>query len=239
MEELFAARAITKKFGELVAVDELCFEVYKGEILGLMGPNGAGKTTVFNLITGVHAPTTGDIYFENQNITKLPAWKRCRMGIGRTYQVPLPFERMTVFENVLTGTAFGSGAWGKAALKSANHTIELTGLGDRKNELAGKLSLLDRKRLELAKALATEPKLLLIDEVAAGLTEPEADLLFQIVKQINNEGITVIWVEHILKMMQGVDRLLVIMKGRNLCCGCLEDVMNNQDVHEAYLGVEA
>lgn len=239
MEEIFSAKNITKKFGELVAVDELCFEVYKGEILGLMGPNGAGKTTVFNLITGVHPPTSGKIYFEGTEISNVPAWKRCRMGIGRTYQVPLPFERMTVYENVLVGVAHGNGLWGRTAYKQAFDTIEICGLHGKKDILAGKLSLLDRKRLELAKALSSSPKLLLIDEVAAGLTEPEADLLFKLVKSINDEGITIIWVEHILKMMQGVDRLLVIMKGQNLCCGCLEDVMNNKDVHEAYLGVEA
>ena len=239
MEEIFSAKSITKKFGELVAVDELCFEVYKGEILGLMGPNGAGKTTVFNLITGNHKPTSGKIYFEDHDVTNIPAYKRCRMGIGRTFQVPQPFERMTVYENVLVGSAHGRGMWGKEARKHVDHILDMTGLMARRNYVAGKLSLLDRKRLELSKALATKPKLILIDEVAAGLTEPEAETVFNIVKNINNEGVTVIWVEHILKMMQGVDRLLVIMKGQNLCCGQLDVVMNDQEVHEAYLGVEA
>lgn len=238
MEEIFSAKNITKKFGELVAVDELCFEVYKGEILGLMGPNGAGKTTVFNLITGNHKPTSGKIFFEGHEVTNMPAYKRCRMGIGRTFQVPQPFERMTVYENVLVGSAHGRGMWGKAAASHVDHILDITGLLPRRDFVAGKLSLLDRKRLELAKALATKPKLILIDEVAAGLTEPEAETVFNIVQDINNEGVTVIWVEHILKMMQGVDRLLVIMKGQNLCCGQLDEVMNDQEVHEAYLGVE-
>jgi len=239
MKELLLVDRLTKKFGELVAVDELSFEVKEGEILGMMGPNGAGKTTIFNLIAGTLEPTKGRIFFKEKCIDRYPPWKRCHLGIGRTYQIPKPFEKMTVFENVLVGAVHGANLLGRKAKEKAEKILKLTGLFSKKDLLAGTLSLLDRKRLELARALSTDPSLLLIDEVAAGLTEIEGEEVLKIVKKIRDEGITVIWVEHVLKMMlEGVDRLLVICKGQKLCCGCLEEVLNTKEVQEAYLGVE-
>jgi branched-chain amino acid transport system ATP-binding protein len=239
MPEILSIQNLTKTFGNLTAVDNLSFDVQEGEILGMMGPNGAGKTTVFNLITGVYKPNRGKIIYEETDVTHFPAAHRCRLGIGRTYQIPRPFENMTVFENLLVGAEYGANLKGKQALKEATEVLEFTGLLSKKYLFAGKLPLLDRKRLELARALATKPTLLLIDEVAAGLTEAEVENLLQIVKSIQQKGITIIWVEHIMMMMnKGVDRLLVINGGKWLMCGDPKECMESKEVHEVYLGME-
>jgi len=239
MSQLLATQNLTKTFGNLTAVDSLTFDVEEGEILGMMGPNGAGKTTVFNLITGVYKPSGGKILYKGKDVTHLPAAQRCRLGIGRTYQIPRPFENMTVFENLLVGAEYGANLKGKEARAEAIEVLEFTGLLPKKYLFAGKLPLLDRKRLELARALATQPTLLLIDEVAAGLTEAEVENLLQIVKSIQQKGITIIWVEHVMMMMnKGVDRLLVINGGRWLMCGDPKECMESKEVHEVYLGME-
>lgn len=239
MGNILTVQDLTKNFGSLTAVDHLSFEVQEGEILGMMGPNGAGKTTVFNLITGVYKPDNGKIIFKGKDVTNFSAFQRCRLGIGRTYQIPRPFENMTVFENLLVGSEYGANLKGKQANKEALELLSFTGLLPKKDIFAGKLSLLDRKRLELARALATKPTLLLIDEVAAGLTEAEVEDLLQIVKSIQNKGITIIWVEHIIMMMnKGVERLLVINQGRWLMCGDPKTCMESKEVQEVYLGME-
>ncbi|NWF91689.1 MAG: ABC transporter ATP-binding protein [Syntrophaceae bacterium] len=239
MPEILAIKNLTKTFGNLTAVDSLSFDVQKGEILGMMGPNGAGKTTVFNLITGVYKPDSGKIIYEETDITHLSAAHRCRLGIGRTYQIPRPFENMTVFENLLVGAEYGANLKGREARQEATEILDFTGLLPKKDLFAGKLPLLDRKRLELSRALATKPRLLLIDEVAAGLTEVEIENLLQIVKAIQQRGITIIWVEHIMMMMnKGVDRLLVISGGKTLMCGDPKECMESKEVQEVYLGVE-
>lgn len=239
MTNLLTLNKITKKFGEMVAVEELSFEVEQGEILGIMGPNGAGKTTVFNLITGVLKPENGNITFKGEDITTVSSFKRCRKGIGRTYQIPMPFEKMTVFENLLVASVHGGGLKEKNARKAIYEILELTGLASVKDRLAGALPLLDRKRLELGRALATDPVLLLLDEVASGLTEKEAELVLKMVKDVQHKGISVIWIEHILMMMsEGVDRLLVISQGSRLNCGKPDEMMKSKDVLECYLGEE-
>jgi branched-chain amino acid transport system ATP-binding protein len=239
MPEILAVQNLSKTFGNLTAVDGLSFDVQEGEILGMMGPNGAGKTTVFNLITGIYKPSGGKVIYRDSDVTRLSAPHRCRLGIGRTYQVPRPFENMTVFENLLVGAEYGGNLKGKQARQEANEILNFTDLLQKKYTFAGKLSLLDRKRLELARALATKPTLLLIDEVAAGLTEAEVENLLHMVKSIQRKGVTVIWVEHILLMMnKGVDRLLVINGGRWLMCGNPKDCMESKEVQEVYLGME-
>jgi len=239
MAEILTIQNLTKTFGSLTAVDNLTFNVEEGEILGMMGPNGAGKTTVFNLITGVYKPSSGKVIYRETDVTHFPAAHRCRLGIGRTYQIPRPFENMTVFENLLVGAEYGANLKGKQARIEATEVLDFTGLLTKKDIFAGKLPLLDRKRLELARALATKPTLLLIDEVAAGLTEAEVENLLHTVKAIQQKGVTIIWVEHVLMMLnRGVDRLLVINGGKWLMCGDPKECMESKEVHEVYLGME-
>lgn len=239
MPDILVIEKLTKRFGNLAAVSQLSFNVERGEILGMMGPNGAGKTTIFNLITGVFPATEGKILYQGRDVTRLSASSRCRLGIGRTYQIPRPFENMTVLENLLVGAEYGGQMKGKEAHALATEILDFTGLLSKKDLFAGKLTLLDRKRLELARGLATKPALLLIDEVAAGLTEAEVEKLLEIVKAIQRKGVTIIWVEHILMMMnKGVDRLLVINGGQWLMCGDPKVCMESKEVQEVYLGME-
>jgi branched-chain amino acid transport system ATP-binding protein len=241
MSDILTVRNLTKKFGSLTAVGDLSFEVRQGEILGLMGPNGAGKTTVFNLLTGVYQPDGGSIAFEGADITTVSPARRCRLGIGRTYQVPRPFEKMTVFENMLVCAVHGGGMPERVGRDYVDDVLRLIDLYDKREDLAGGMPLLDRKRLELGKALSTDPKLVLIDEVAGGLTEKESEQLLAIVKKIQQRGVTIVWIEHILMMMSegGVDRLLCIAEGgRHLTCGDPGEVMCSPEVEACYLGVE-
>jgi branched-chain amino acid transport system ATP-binding protein len=239
MADILTVEHLTKQFGRLRAVDALSFEVREGEILGVMGPNGAGKTTVFNLLTGVSKPDEGAITFQGKDITNESPAKRCRRGIGRTYQIPRPFDKMTVYENLLVGAVHGGKLTEKRARQRVYDILDLIGLLPLKDEMAGGLPLLKRKTLELGRALATQPKLILLDEIAGGLTEKEADHVLGIVKKIWKQGITIVWIEHILMMMtEGADRLLVISEGRWLQCGDPKAVMNSNEVLECYLGAE-
>ena len=239
MTEILSVNQLSKQFGRLKAVDALSFEVVEGEILGIMGPNGAGKTTVFNLLTGVFEPDEGAIIFNGKDITHESPARRCRWGIGRTYQIPRPFDKMTVFENLLVGAVHGGGLREKQARGKIYDILELIGLSPMKDQQAGGLPLLNRKTLELGRALATQPSLILLDEIAGGLTEKEAAQVLGLVKKISESGITIVWIEHILMMMsEGVDRLLVISEGRWLQCGDPGEVMNSEEVLECYLGAE-
>ncbi len=239
MADILTVDRLTKEFGRLKAVDALSFEVREGEILGMMGPNGAGKTTVFNLLTGVFKPNEGTINFKGKDITHESPAKRCRRGIGRTYQIPRPFDLMTVYENLLIGAVHGGGLSERRAREKVYNILELVGLYPSKNKFAGGLPLLDRKRLELGRAMATQPDLILLDEIAGGLTEKESEEVLETVKKIWERGITIIWIEHILMMMsEGVDRLLVISEGRWLNCGDPGEVMRSEEVLECYLGAE-
>jgi len=239
MEDILVVNHLNKSFGSLVAVNDLTFEVKTGEILGVMGPNGAGKTTVFNLLTGILKPDAGEITFMGQDITGESPSKRCRMGMGRTYQIPRPFDKMTVYENLLVAAVHGGGISEKRARQNIWEILEIIALHPLKNYLAGGLPLLDRKRLELGRAMATQPSVILLDEVAGGLTEGEGAEVLQIVKKMQAKGITIVWIEHILMMMsEGVDRLLVLSEGHRLNCGDPGEVMCSEEVLECYLGVE-
>jgi branched-chain amino acid transport system ATP-binding protein len=204
-----------------------------------MGPNGAGKTTVFNLLTGVYEADSGSVMFKDKEIINDTPAKRCRNGIGRTYQIPRQFDKMTVYENLLVGAVHGGGMSEKKARPKVLDILDMIDLMPQKDILAGGLPLLDRKALELGRALATQPELILLDEIAGGLTEKEAHQVLGIVKKIWEQGMTIIWIEHILAMMsEGADRLLVITQGRFLKCGEPQDVMNSDEVMECYLGAE-
>jgi len=240
MSALLSFENVSKSFGALKVTDDLSFVVGKGEALGVLGPNGAGKTTVFNLITGGLAPDSGRIRFNGGDITKLSAHKRCRAGIGRSYQVALPFEGMTVFENLLVGAMYGGGR--HSSSQANDRCVELldrTGLLDKANRLAGSLTLLDRKRLELARALATEPELLLLDEIAGGLTEGEAHQLIELVNEIRAQGVSIVWIEHVVHALVAVaTRLLVINFGAKLAEGDPRAVMSSPEVRRVYMGID-
>jgi branched-chain amino acid transport system ATP-binding protein len=240
MAVLLALHQICKSFGALRVADGITLSVAAGETLGILGPNGAGKTTLFNLITGDLRPDSGRILFRGQDVTAQAPHRRCRLGIGRTYQIPQPFAAMTVFENLVVAASFGAGRREKQTYARAVEILGETGLSDKANRLAGTLTLLDRKRLELARALATEPAILLLDEIAAGLTEHEAGELVAEIRRIKAGGITMVWIEHVVHALLAVaDRLFVINVGKRLAEGPPEVVMGNIDVKRVYMGLEA
>jgi len=239
MTDILKVNHLTKEFGKLKAVNDLSFEVREGEILGVMGPNGAGKTTVFNLLTGVFRPDEGSILFKGVDITHKSPAKRCHNGIGRTYQIPRPFDKLSIFENLLVGAVHGGKLSERKGREKVYEILELIGLDGSRDQIAGGIPLLDRKRLELGRALATQPDLILLDEIAGGLTEKEVEEILETVKKIWKRGITIIWIEHILMMMsEGVHRLLVIAEGSWLQCGDPKEVMDSAEVLECYLGAE-
>jgi branched-chain amino acid transport system ATP-binding protein len=228
---------LRKSFGGVLVIDDLSISVSEGEALGIVGPNGAGKTTWFNLITGAVHADAGKVVFYGQDITHLSRHDRCRRGIGRTFQIPKPFVGMTVFENVLVGATHGRNMKERASYDKVMEVLDITGLHKKVNLLAGSLSLLDRKRLELARALATEPKLLLLDEIAGGLTEAEVVDLIAEIKKLRTTGVTIVWIEHIVHaLLAVVDRISVIQFGRNLCEGDPHEVMNSAEVQACYMG---
>jgi branched-chain amino acid transport system ATP-binding protein len=230
---------VSKSFGALKVTDDVSLALQTGTALGIIGPNGAGKTTLFNLISGNLQPQTGRIRFEGRDITSAPPEARCAAGIGRTYQVPHPFGRMSVFENVLVGATFGTGRHENDASEMACQILRRTGLARQADKLAGALPLLDRKRLELARALATEPRLLLLDEIAGGLTEHEVAELIEVIRGIRAEGVSMIWIEHIVHaLMAVVDELVVLDFGRIVMRGAPADVMASEEVQAIYLGLE-
>ena len=229
----------SKSYGALKVIDALSIHVREGETLGILGPNGAGKTTLFNLISGDVTPDSGRVFFEECDITMLSPHERCRRGIGRSYQIPHPFTGMTVFENLLVGATFGGSLRDARANDVCVEVLSRTGLETKANALAGSLTLLDRKRLELARALATQPKLLLLDEIAGGLTEHEARELVEEIRQIKAAGITIVWIEHVVHALLAVaDRLHVVNFGQRLAEGAPRDVMNDPEVKRVYMGIE-
>jgi len=230
-------QGLRKSFGGVLVIDDLSINVQQGEALGIVGPNGAGKTTWFNLITGAYTVDAGSVVFEGKDITKLSRHERCRGGIGRTFQIPKPFSGMTVFENVLVGATHGRKMSERESYRHCVDILDITGLHDKVNVLAGSLTLLDRKRLELARALATDPTLLLLDEIAGGLTEAEVQELIDEIKKLRSTGITIVWIEHIVHaLLAVVDRISVIQFGRNLCEGDPHTVMNSAEVQACYMG---
>lgn len=236
---LLVLHSVSKSYGALKVTDSISLSVNKGETLGILGPNGAGKTTLFNLISGDVAVNSGRVEYDGQDVTALPSHLRCRRGIGRSYQVPQPFGNMTVFENLVTAASFGGGQTERAAWDTAVHVLEQTGLMPQANKAAGSLTLLNRKRLELARALATGPQLLLLDEIAGGLTEHEAHELVEELQRIKASGVTMIWIEHVVHALLSVaDRLFVINFGQQLAEGKPHDVMNDPEVQRVYMGME-
>jgi len=231
---------VRKSFGAVKVIDDLSLAVESRELLGIIGPNGAGKTTLFNLVTGDLRADAGSIRFLDEEIAATSPHARCRKGIGRSYQIPQPFGDMTVFENLLVAATFGAAMKEDEANAACVEVLDRTGLRRHANALAGRLTLLERKRLELARALATRPKLLLLDEIAAGLTEPEAHELVEELKAIRARGITMIWIEHVMHALLAVaDRLFVMNYGQKLAEGTPQDVMNDTAVQRVYLGIEA
>lgn len=236
---LLALHAVSKSYGALKVTDNISLSVDKGQTLGILGPNGAGKTTLFNLISGDVRADAGRVEYDGRDITTLPPHQRCRLGIGRSYQVPQPFAHMSVFENLVTAACFGAGKKEHEAWDTAVYVLEQTGLLAHANKPAGSLTLLNRKRLELARALATEPELLLLDEIAGGLTEHEANELVDELKRIKSQGVTMIWIEHVVHALMSVaDRLYVINFGQELAQGLPDQVMGNAEVRRVYMGLD-
>lgn len=235
---------VSKRFGRVPVADGLSLRVGETELVGVVGPNGAGKTSLFSIISGDLAPDEGRVLFEGQVMNGLDVASRCRLGIGRTYQIPRPFEQMTVFENVLLAAQAGAGLRRRAANEHAFAVLDGTGLAADANRPAGQLGLLSRKRLELARALATRPRLLLLDEVAAGLTDPEVAELIAIVRQARTGPIgavtmAVVWVEHVVRALAAtVQRLICLDGGAVIADGHPEEVLSDPVVKQVYLGTD-
>jgi branched-chain amino acid transport system ATP-binding protein len=231
---------VSKSFGALKVTDAVSFAVPRGQALGIIGPNGAGKSTLFNLITGNITPDQGRITFVGQDVTRRPAMDRVRMGVGRSFQIPQPFEGLTVYENLAVAASFGQGRSEAAVTDDCIRILHDTELMQLANTQAGALSLLDRKRLELARAMATGPELLLLDEIAGGLTEGECKALVATIKGLHAQGMTIIWIEHVLHALTAVvERLLVLDFGRVIGVGAPDEIMASKAVREIYLGIEA
>jgi branched-chain amino acid transport system ATP-binding protein len=238
---LLEGEGVTKHFGGLAAVSDVDFYVDKGEILGLIGPNGAGKTTLFNVISAALKPTRGKIFFKGQDITPLPPHKICRLGIARTFQTVKIFPHVPVVRNVMVGALFGTGRHlsTREALKKAEEVLEFVDLTEFKDVPAGDLTLANQKRLEVARALATDPELLLLDELMAGLTPTEVAEASSDVRQLRERGITIIMIEHVMQAIMSVsDRIIVLDCGKKIAEGTPAEVAANEKVIEVYLGEE-
>lgn len=236
---LLELEQVTKRFGRVVIAEDLSLAVSPGDTVGIVGPNGAGKTSLFGLISGDLAPNAGQVRFAGRTVTKLDPAARCKLGIGRTYQVPRPFGDMTVFENLLVAAQQGGGLRRRASYSAAVAALERAGISSHANEPAERLGLLQRKRLELARALATQPSLLLLDEVAGGLTDPEVAQLVDVVRGVNAEGIAVIWIEHVVRALTAtVGRLICLSGGKFVGDGAPGAVLAEPAVREVFLGSE-
>jgi branched-chain amino acid transport system ATP-binding protein len=236
---LLELHQISKSFGRVVVADGLSLRVADGDMVGIVGPNGAGKTSLFSLISGDLTPDSGEIRLGGLPVTRLGPAARCRLGLGRTYQVPRPFGAMTVFENVLVAVQQGAGLRRRASYAQAGAVLARTGLSAEANSPAERLGLLQRKRLELARALATGPRLLLLDEVAGGLTDPEVAQLVEIVLAIRDEGVAIIWIEHVVRALTAtVSRLLCLAGGAFVGDGAPAEVLALPAVREVFLGTE-
>lgn len=237
MTPILYAEHLTRSYGGVRVVDDLSVSLDEGEALGVVGPNGAGKTTMLNLLTGETHAQDGRVVLAGTDISRRAPHVRCRLGIGRTHQIPRPFEGMTVFENVLVGGVYGRARSEKASYEVCALALHRTALLPQANVLAGRLSLLDRKRLELARALATEPKVLLLDEIAGGLTEHEVRSLIGTIEELRSEGISIIWIEHIVRaLLAVVDRLMAIDFGHLIADGDPAAVINSPQVKDVYMG---
>jgi len=231
------AISVGQRFGALAVLDSVDFGVHAGEAVGIVGTNGAGKTTLLNLLAGALRPTAGAIHFRGRDVTGVGAAQRCRLGIARAHQVPRPFGGMTVFENIFVGAAWGGGRRGPSACDRAIEVVSLCGLADVANRRAESLGLLHRKRLELARSIATDPTVVLLDEIGAGLTDAEAAELVLTIREIRRGGVAIVWIEHIVHVLvQVVDRLVCLDAGRVIADGEPAAVMRDPAVVHAYLG---
>ena len=230
---------VSKSYGLLKVTDQVSFQLTDGEALGIIGPNGAGKSTLLNLINGTVAVDSGTIIMFGQDITRQSAVTRVRSGIGRSFQIPQPFEKLSVFENLLVAASFGQGKAEAAVFEECAHILQQTELIHRANTISGQLSLLDRKRLELARALATGPKILLLDEIAGGLTDGECHSLVETISNLKAKGLSIIWIEHVLHaLVRVVDRLIVLDFGKLIAEGAVKDVLSSKIVQDVYLGAD-
>jgi branched-chain amino acid transport system ATP-binding protein len=239
MPPILTLEKISKRFGAVVVANGIDLTLDAGEALGIIGPNGAGKTTLFGMITGTVLPDNGRVWFDGRDITHLPTERRCRMGLARSFQIPQPFGGMTVFENVVVAAAFARGKRERDVYGRCAELLDECGLADKANRRAGSLTLLDRKRLELARALATGPRVLLLDEVAGGLIEHETAALVALVKNVRASGVSIIWIEHIVHaLIAAVDRLVVLHGGGLIADGEPAEVIRRPAVAEIYMGIE-
>jgi branched-chain amino acid transport system ATP-binding protein len=234
---ILALEQISKRFGAIVVAERVNLQLAEGEALGIIGPNGAGKTTLFGIVSGTVTPDSGRVVYAGRDITHLPPAQRCALGIGRSFQIPQPFSGMSVFENLVVAAAFGGGRRERDAYESCMAVLERCGLAGKANRQAGTLTLLNRKRLELARALASEPKVLLLDEVAGGLTEHECQALIALIGEIKQGGVSIVWIEHVVHaLLASIDRLLVLHNGAFIADGDPQAVIRSPQVAEIYMG---
>lgn len=239
MPALLELHEVDKSFGSVKAVREVSLRLNEGEALGIVGPNGAGKTTVLNVIGGTMRADAGRVVFDGRDITRLPSHHHCRLGIGRTFQVPRPFAGLTAYENVLVAYTYGRRGTDFIPEERCIGVLDDVGLLHKANMLAGSLTLLERKRLEIARAVATEPRVLLLDEVAGGLTDPEVQELVETIQSLRARGVAIVWIEHIVHaLLSVVDRLLALAEGRLLMEGEPQEVMASPALRDVYLGRE-
>jgi branched-chain amino acid transport system ATP-binding protein len=237
---ILAFEKISKRFGAVVVANGIDLALGEGEALGIIGPNGAGKTTLFGIASGAIRPDAGRVIFAGSDITALAPERRCRLGIGRSFQIPQPFNGMTVFENLVVAAAFGGGKSEKEVYGGCVELLERCALAGKANKVAGSLTLLDRKRLELARALATQPRVLLLDEVAGGLTEHECAALVTLIGDIRRTGVSIIWIEHVVHALLAiVDRLVVLHGGAFIGEGDPKTVIQSPAVRDIYMGMPA
>lgn len=239
MNTVLSVKDLGISFGGNKVLESINFEVGEGEVLGIMGPNGAGKTVLMNIISGILKADHGEVIFLGEDIQKQKITDRTVKGIGRTFQVPRSFEHMSVYENILASVVYGQLVSEKEARQKAIDVLKLVKLQDRANEPAGKLSLINRKRLEIGAALASDPKLLLLDEVAGGLTNAEVAGILDIVRTIKERGVSIIWIEHVIStLVNGTDRVMLMAGGRDLMTAPPQEIMNSSIVNEVYMGAD-
>jgi branched-chain amino acid transport system ATP-binding protein len=234
---ILAAKKVSKRFGALTVLDQVDFAASAGEAIGIVGPNGAGKTTLMNVLSGTYSPNGGSIELMGADVTKTSAASRCLNGLTKTHQIPLPFLGMTVFENIYVAATHGAALSGEAAYDLTHDSLKLCGMLALANRKAEGIGLLDRKRLELARALATRPKILLLDEIGGGLTDAEASELVDTIRELHRRGISIVWIEHIVHVLvQVAKRLICMADGKIIADGNPATVMKDKAVVEAYLG---